>query len=129
MFYAQARRPAYAPQLRSVDHSLERFLANAFGPSARQSTAQAPQVKQDEQFVTFTIDVPGLSREQLAINLDGNVVRVESVQDAPRTIKLAYELAQEIDAEASQAKLENGVLTLKIARKAPVKTARSLVIS
>jgi HSP20 family molecular chaperone IbpA len=37
-------------------------------------------------------------------------------------------LPQEIDAASSQAKLENGVLNLKLAKKAPVRTDCELVI-
>ncbi|WP_229722540.1 Hsp20/alpha crystallin family protein [Xylophilus rhododendri] len=129
MFYTPARRQAYVPQLRAADQALERFLANAFSNTGRQSTAQAPSVSQDEQFVTLTLDVPGLSREQITINIDANVVRLESVKDAPRSLKLAYEIASEIDADASEAKLENGVLTLKLARRVVVPTAKTLSIS
>lgn len=128
MFYTPARRPAYVSQPRSVDQALERFLATAFTPGNRQSTAQPPSVKQEENAVILTLDVPGLSREQITISIDANIVKLESVADAPRKLKLAYELAQDIDADTSEAKLENGVLTLKLARKAIEKTARTLNI-
>lgn len=129
MFYTPARRQAYVPQARSFDQSLERFLASAFSNGTRQSTAQPPQVSQDEQTVTLSIDVPGLTREQIVITIDANIVRLESVKDAPRNLKLAYEIAHDIDADSSEAKLENGVLTLKLGRKAAVQTAKTLSIS
>jgi len=129
MFYAPTRRQAYAPQLRSVDQAVERFLANAFTPATRQTTAQAPRVTRDEQTVNLTVDVPGLTREQIAITIDANIVRLESVKDAPRILKLAYELAQDIDVDASEAKLENGVLNLKLARKVVAPTVKTLNIS
>lgn len=129
MFYTPARRQAYVSQPRSVDQALERFLANAFTQGSRQSTAQAPSVRQEENAVVLTLDVPGLSREQIAISIDANIVKLDSVAEAPRKLKLAYELAHEIDADTSEAKLENGVLTLKLARKAIENKARSLNIS
>jgi len=128
VFYTPARRQAYVSQPRSVDQALERFLANAFIQGGRQSTTQGPTVKQEENAVILTLDVPGLSREQITISIDANIVKLESIADAPRKLKLAYELAQEIDADTSEAKLENGVLTLKLASKVIEKTTRTLNI-
>jgi len=129
MYFVPARRPAFRPELRSVDRALENLFSNALSANARHTTAQSPRITQDETAVTLTVDVPGLSREQISIQIDGPVVRLENVADAPRALKLAYELAHDIDADASEAKLENGVLTLKLARKAVVPTARTLSIS
>ena len=132
MFYTPARRQAYVPELRSFDRVLERMLSNAAAGTAPQvaaRTAHSAKVSQDGIFTVVTLDVPGLSREQITIEIDGNVVRLENVKDAPRQLKLAYELAQDIDVDASEARLENGVLSLKLARKEVVPTARSLLIS
>ena len=133
MFYTPALRPSfsaqYVSQPRSADRAFQRMLSNALVHAGRQSTAQAPQISQDEQSVTLAIDVPGLSREQISITVDTNTVRLESVENAPRSLNLAYELAIEIDAEASEAKLENGVLTLKLARKVVAPAARTIAIS
>jgi HSP20 family molecular chaperone IbpA len=70
--------------------------------------------------------MPGVSREDLKIQVDGAVVRIETQPEAPRAYKAAYELPQEIDVEATQAKLENGVLTLTLAKPAPVSRAREI---
>jgi HSP20 family molecular chaperone IbpA len=65
-------------------------------------------VEQTEEAWTVSLDVPGVTREQLTIDVDGAVVRVATVKDAPRQVQAAYELPAEIDAEATSAKLENG---------------------
>jgi HSP20 family protein len=77
----------------------------------------------------LTLDVPGLAKEHLTIGIEGAVVRIDSLADAPRSFKAAYELPQDIDATASQAKLELGVLTLKLGKKAPVSNVSSLSIN
>jgi HSP20 family molecular chaperone IbpA len=119
MFFAPALRTrAYVPA-RSFDRSFERFLADSFA---------GLKVEQDEQAWTVSLDVPGVSREQLSIDVDGAVVRVATVQDAPRQYKAAYELPAEIDAEATSARLENGVLTLTLAKKKPAVTARQIEV-
>lgn len=122
MFFAPALRArAYAPA-RSFDRAFERFLNDSF------TGAAGVKVDQDDDAWTLSLDVPGVSREQLSIDVDGSVVRVQTVQDAPRQYRAAYELPAEIDAEATSAKLENGVLTLTLAKKKPVVTARQIEV-
>lgn len=123
MFFATAPRARACVPARAFDRNFERFLNEAFvGPAA------GVKVQQSEDAWTVSLDVPGVSREQLTIDVDGTVVRVATVQDAPRQYKAAYELPAEIDAEATSAKLENGVLTLTLAKKKPAVTARQIEI-
>jgi len=122
MFFAPALRArAYAPA-RSFDRSFERFLNDSF------VGATGVKVDQNDDAWTLSLDVPGVTREQLSIDVDGSVVRVQTVQDAPRQYRAAYELPAEIDAEATSAKLDNGVLTLTLAKKKPVVTARQIEV-
>jgi len=55
-------------------------------------------------------------------------VQVQSVEGAPRKVQRAWELPTEIDASASTAKLENGVLTLTLVRLEPADKSVQLVI-
>ena len=117
------------PALRRNAHtqtglSLERFLSQA-----RTEDSQAnPQYKQDENAFHLTLDVPGISREQLSISIEGTVVRIASREGASRPYRAAYELPVKIDASLSEAKLENGVLTLKLAKEATVNKATEISI-
>jgi len=123
MFFAPAIRTArFAP--RSFDRSVERFFNEAFAGAQR-----SVNVEQDEKTWTLTLDVPGLSRDDLTIGIEGAVVRIESKAEAKRQIKAAYELPQEIDAAASEAKLENGVLSLKLGKRVPVSNVAQLAIN
>jgi HSP20 family protein len=124
MFFAPALRTrAYVPA-RGFDRSFERFLNEAFQAPA----AAGVKVEQSEEAWTLSLDVPGVSREQLSIDVDGSVVRVQTAKEAPRQYGAAYELPAEIDAEATSAKLENGVLTLTLAKKKPVVTSRQIEV-
>ncbi len=87
------------------------------------------RITQDEHAYSLQFDVPGIAKEQLSIGIEGSVVRIESQPDAPRTYKAAYELPQDIDVSASDARLENGVLTLKLAKKVPVSNVANLTIN
>ena len=125
MFFAPVvRTRAMSPSFRSFDRSFERFVNDAF-------FANAPRgfdVQQDDKVWTVTLDMPGVTREDLAITIEGCIVRIETRAQAKRAFKAAYELPQDIDADASAAKLENGVLTLTLAKKAPVSTARQIEV-
>jgi len=115
MFFAPALRNRAFVAPRHFDRNFERFVNDAF-VGARRSL----DVQEDEKGWTLRLDVPGIAREQLSIGIEGAVVRIETQTEAARQYKAAYELPQDIDAAASEAKLENGVLTLKLAKLAPV---------
>ena len=124
MFFAPALHTrTYAPA-RGFDRGFERFLNDAFFSPALAGV----KVEQNDDAWTVTLDMPGVTREQLSIDVDGAVVRVQTVEGAPRQYRAAYELPADIDAEATSARLEHGVLTLTLAKKKPVVTARQIEV-
>lgn len=123
MFFAPTLRTArFAP--RAYDRSFERFVNEAFAGARR-----SPLVEQDDKSWTLSLDVPGFAREDLAISIEGAVLRIDSKAEAKRQFKAAYELPQDIDVTTSEAKLENGVLTLKLGKLVPVSQATQLQIN
>ncbi|MCU4119547.1 Hsp20/alpha crystallin family protein [Variovorax sp. N23] len=123
MFFAPAVRTArFAP--RAFDRSFERFVNDTL-PSGPQRSLN---VEQDDKTWTLSLDVPGLSRDDLSIGIEGAVVRIETRAEAKRPFKAAYELPQAIDVAASDARLENGVLTLKLGKVVPVSQVQQLAI-
>ncbi len=118
------RRTSVLPTGRWAQHMLDDTAA----VRQREGKAQAVAVEQDDSATTLRFDVPGVSREQLTIGIEGNVVRIESAAGAPRQYKMAYRLAQEIAAETSSAKLENGVLTVKLAKPVPVERSTRIAV-
>jgi len=125
MFFAPVvRTRAASPSFRSFDRSFERFVNDAFFSN----TPSGFKVEQDDKAWTVSLDLPGIAREDLAINVEGTIVRIETKAEAKRAFKAAYELPQEIDVDATAATLENGVLTLTLAKKAPVSNARQIEV-
>ena len=122
MFFAPAvRTRTYVP--RSFDRSVERFINDAFAPQ------RSLNVEQDDKAWTVTLDLPGVTREELSIATEGSVVRIETKAEAKRQVKASYALPLEIDVATSEAKLENGVLTLKLGKKLPVSNVSQLAIN
>ncbi len=117
---ASLRRAAYSP----ANRTLERFLQETQLASRQRSCA----IAQDDKSYTLTFDVPGIAKEQLSIGIEGSIVRIASKEGAPRQYQSAYELPQDIDVASSEAKLENGVLTLKLGKQVPVSRVTELPI-
>ena len=116
LFVPLTRRSAFAPSLRAID----RFF---------NESAPVEQPAADDKPLELSFDVPGVTREQLSIGIEGNVIRIETLPEAKRQYKAAYELPQDIDVSASEAKLENGVLTLKLAKVQPADKTVKLAIN
>lgn len=117
MFFAPVvRTRAVSPAFRSFDRNFERFINEQFYAPPQRGV----NVQQDDKAWTITLDLPGVAKHELSVGIEGAVVRIETLAEAKRQFKAAYELPQDIDVAASNASLENGVLTLTLARKAPV---------
>ncbi len=125
MFFATSPASFRHPLHSTAGHSLERFLSEAQLNSRQTACA----VEQDEKFYTLRFDVPGIAKDQLNIGIEAAIVRIESKEGANRQYKSAYELPQDIDAGSSEASLENGVLTLKLAKQVPVSRVTTLTIN
>ncbi len=124
MFFAATHPQLHRNVYASAGRTLERFLDDA-----RTGAGATPtRYSQDGDSFTLSLDMPGISKEQLAVSIDGAVVRLQTREGATRQYRAAYELPLEIDASLSEARLENGVLTLKLAKKVPVSTAAELTI-
>ena len=118
---ANLRRQAYA----NTNRSLERFLEETQASNRQKSCA----VTQDEKSYTLTFDVPGIAKDQLNIGIEGSIVRIDTKEGAPRQYRQAYELPTDIDTASSEAKLENGVLTLKLGVQVPASRVTQLTIN
>lgn len=119
------RRATRAP--RPSDVALQRFLLGTLaGPAAARPADYT--VTQDDKATTLQLDVPGLAREQLQITLEGKRVVLKSIEGAPRHVHRAWELQDDIDTATSTARLENGVLTLTLAKQPPAAKAVEIVV-
>ena len=125
MFFATTTHPQIHRHANvNTGRTLERFMDEALRTSSNKAVTYA----QDETNFTLTLDMPGIAKEQLGIAIEGPVVRISSKEGAARKYNAAYELPLEIDVATSEARLENGVLTLKLVKKLPVSNAAELTV-
>jgi HSP20 family protein len=131
----------FSPALRNpslLARSIERLFDESFdrldgnGAALAQRSPWLDVAETDDSF-TVTIEMPGVAKEDVKIAIDGRRVNVSaqskgeaSKQDGQRVIyrersssnfARSFALPEEVDQEASQAKLDNGVLQLTLAKK------------
>lgn len=109
------------------DAALHRFMQAATNTSAVATNGDFT-FSSNEEATVLSVDVPGLHREQLQLRIEDNMVHLHSVEGAPRQVRRSWELPHNIDAAASNAKLDLGVLTLTLQRLKPEEKAVSLQI-
>ncbi|MBE2264102.1 MAG: Hsp20/alpha crystallin family protein [Burkholderiaceae bacterium] len=91
-------------------------------------------VKESEKAYTVQAEVPGVSKDEIHVSLDANVVTLRAEikqEDSQNTdektlrseryygaVSRSFQLPQEIDQAQARAKYDNGVLTLTLPKKA-----------
>jgi HSP20 family protein len=136
MFVFQAPTPA--SHTRSADPSLLRglhhLLADTAPAAADAARVPAMDVRETDTHYSLTLDMPGLSKEQIQVSVHGRRISVEShptdAAAAPGD-KLLYRerqaaryartisLPAEVDEGQSSATYEQGVLNLTLAKRVP----------
>lgn len=149
-------RRAVAPQISRVfDRLFDESLDRVVGGPAAGTPARTPALDVSETDIAYTVsfEVPGVTREQLKVTVEGRRVSLETVDAAvaapvaseavaadaavfteppqPAAPRVLYRersaaryartvsLPAEVDQTASQARFDNGVLTLTLAKKVP----------
>lgn len=136
-----SRTASRASFSRLADDSFDRFFSNAVAASSARSPAL--DVSETDNAYTVSFDVPGVTREQLKVSVEGRKISIETIDpvkpvkpveaaadastaNVPRSLyrersharyARTVSLPAEVDQTASQAKFENGVLTLTLAKK------------
>lgn len=97
--------------------------------TAQRSAVMPPvDIFEDDAGFTLVADLPGVSRERLTVRVDGDNLVIEGAADSPVDNEMtliygevlnplyrrAFTLSRELDAGRIDAKLENGVLRLRI---------------
>ena len=127
---------------RLFDDGFERF----FAPAAQgNSPARSPalDVAESERAYTVKLDLPGVAKEDVKVAIDGRRVSIEAQarkddekKEGDRIVyrersvssyARSFTVATEIDQAESGAKLENGVLTLTLAKRGAPASAQLTV--
>jgi len=124
--------------LSELSRSLDRFFDDNFFADNRDAgtaalRSPALDVIESETAYTVKLDMPGVAKDAVKVNIDGRRISVDAEQrkedekkDGERVIyrertvsrfSRTFSLPQEISQSDSSASLEHGVLTLKLAKR------------
>jgi HSP20 family protein len=119
---------------RLFDDAFERFLTTS-GDLPGEPAARAPAIDVSEtpQKYTVTADLPGVPKDAVKVSIDGKRVSIEAEvrkqdekKEGDRVVyrersysrfARTFTLPVDVDQAASSAKLDNGVLTLELAKR------------
>ena len=143
--FGQACRPASA-------HSIERLLDSAFADRWPGDASLAPSsairtpaldVTETKTAYVVTLDMPGVSKEAVKVSIDGRQVSVEAEpkpldanKDGEHVVyrersaakfSRSFTLPAEVDQSDSSAKIDNGVLILRLAKRSATQSAHITV--
>jgi HSP20 family protein len=134
--------PVYDPLARAA---FDQIVRGFFSPARMEKTGRAIRIDVSETDAAFLVraEIPGVKKEDIQVTIDGGEVTIgaEVKRDAEAregervlrserhegAVYRSFAFASEIDETASEAKYENGVLELKLAKKTPL-AARKLTI-
>ena len=125
----------------AMDDQFDNLVRNLFRPAAVTTRDVVVPIRMDvsekENAYVVHADMPGVKKEDIKIEIDGNEVSISAetknekdVKDGDRVLRSeryygkvsrSFTLASEVDEAAASAKYENGVLELALPKKAVVK--------
>jgi len=132
MFVIPVARNAHLQAAAELSRRVER-LFDLEHPDAVALRSPALDVSESETAYTVKLDMPGVAKDAVKVNIDGRRISIDAEQrkdeekkDGERVIyrertvsrySRTFTLPQEISQSDSSASLEHGVLTLKLAKR------------
>jgi HSP20 family protein len=108
--------------------------------STQEATPLLPAVDivEDAEGIRVTADMPGVSKENVSIGIEGDTLTIEGVVTLGETAQLqpvyqevgvaqyrrSFVLSRDLDTERIEAQMRNGVLTLRVPKREEVKPRR-----
>lgn len=123
--------------LNRMHRELERSFFNGRGKPA--DFAPPVDVHEDEDALVLRAELPGVKQEDIDVSIDANVLtlkgerRLETEQEGRRYHRVErafgsfvrqFQLPTNVDSQAIEAKLEHGILTLRLPKKAELKSRK-----
>ncbi len=125
----------------AMDDQLENLVQSFFRPASVTTRDLVSPIRMDvsekENAYVVHAEMPGVKKEDIKIEIDGNEVSISAESKNEKEVKVgdralrseryygkvsrSFSLAQEVDDDAASAKFENGVLELALPKKAVAK--------
>lgn len=125
------------------DHFADRWIGQATPAQAATTRTPALDVTETESSYVVTLDMPGAAKEDVKVAVEGRRITVQAevlpvadAKDGERVVyrersaskfSRSFNLPAEVDQADSMAKINNGVLTLTLAKRSAAKSAHITV--
>ena len=94
---------------------VDRHFAEFFSSSRQQTPRRRHSVKKTEEGYTLSLDYPGVSSEDLSVEIHDGVLTITGKRnDRDFTYTNRFSVPRDVDADNLQATLSNGVLTVAL---------------
>ena len=112
-----------------MDHLINRFFEDNFKSDSKYDYVPAADIREDEKSYLINMDVPGLTKEDLNVSLDKNILTISGEKKSDNeesdrkyhlverrygSFKRSFRLPEDIDSGKISAKVENGILSITI---------------
>jgi HSP20 family protein len=128
----------------SFESTLRRFFAPSAPSGESTSLKMRIDVTENDTGYTVKADIPGVNKENIGIQVDGNMVQIDAQTSSEKesrgngdkllrseryygTVSRSFALGHEIDESKVEAKYADGVLTLVLPKRAPAASSRIVV--
>jgi HSP20 family protein len=121
--------------MKTKDEVMKRDENVAVEPQAKREVRVEPaaDVFRDAEGVRLLVDLPGVAEDGLNVQLHDGVLKIEGKAErgagVTRLYQRAFRVDRRIDAEAIQAKVRQGVLTLRLPFRAEAQPRRIQVLA
>jgi len=121
-------------------HALDKFLNNVFDIYAMPGMSSDFVYTKDEYYVsvdekqwTIEMPLPGISKDNLKIDVEDNMLTVQATPSvkskATKSVKKSWYVDENVDVTSIVAKLDNGLLTVTLPKIKPTKKSVAVTIS
>lgn len=128
----------------SLESAMRRFFSPTIFDADKTSLQMRIDVDEDTDAYTVKADIPGVKKEDINVQVDGNVVRIDAAMKREKETKenggrvvhserywgdvsRTFSLAHDVDESKTVANYHDGVLTLKLPKKADAPSGKITV--
>ncbi len=137
--FVRKTRPAVLPTL---SREMDRFFSDVWGGRSRETHAYVPavDVRETEEAIDVTVELPGIDPKNVEISIEGDLLEIKGEKTVTRETEekarwhrferrsgkfsRSFQLPAEVDREAIEAKSADGLLSLRLPKKAEAQPKR-----
>ena len=114
-------------------YTFDKYFWNSFFDEMNHSNESECYITNTDKELTIEMSVPGASKQDLTVDVvEGTLlvnVKPKVKSKLAREVKRSWKLGDNVDIDNIGAKLENGILTLTVPKRLPIKKSVTITVS